>query len=249
MTENLWYLCGRKAFNHIKEKGLSQEDVSICIGASGAAKWLVLCGLDKAVYSEWFKNRTSPLYLYGTSIGAWKLAAAAQKNCADAFDRLAYAYAHQVYKGKITPQKISLESGRIINRFLSRKNIQEILSHPFMRLSFSAVRCKSLMASENPFLLSAGMLAAFLINLKNRRLQKIFFERTLFRDARSQIDLLNMKDFVLNSVVLCQENFKQALLASGSIPLIMDGIKQIPDAPKGIYRDGGVLDYHPVFPF
>ena len=28
----------------------------------------------------------------------------------------------------------------------------------------------------------------------------------------------------------------------------MDGIPDIPGAPKGIYRDGGILDYHPAFP-
>ncbi|MCP3871582.1 MAG: patatin-like phospholipase family protein [Desulfobacteraceae bacterium] len=249
MTDNLLFLGGEKTVKHVKEKGLSQDDVKAVIGASGAAKWLVLYGLDKAIYSQWFKDRKKPLYVFGTSIGAWKFAAAAQENCAEAFDRLADAYIHQVYKGKITPQKISLESERIIKRFLPQRNIQQILSHPYLRLSFSAVRCKGLMASENPFLLSLGVLLSFIMNFKNRHLQRPFFERTLFQDSRNRTDILNMNDFVLSRVPLNQANIKQALLASGSIPLVMDGIKDIPSAPKGIYRDGGVLDYHPVFPF
>jgi hypothetical protein len=43
---------------------------------------------------------------------------------------------------------------------------------------------------------------------------------------------------------LTKENFRAALLASGSIPLVMSGVKDISGAFPGTYRDGGVLDYH-----
>jgi hypothetical protein len=39
-------------------------------------------------------------------------------------------------------------------------------------------------------------------------------------------------------------NFKYALMASGAIPLVVAGIKNIYGAPNGIYRDGGLIDYH-----
>jgi hypothetical protein len=45
------------------------------------------------------------------------------------------------------------------------------------------------------------------------------------------------------------DNIKPALLASGSIPLVMSGINNIPGACPGTYRDGGILDYHPDLPF
>jgi hypothetical protein len=34
------------------------------------------------------------------------------------------------------------------------------------------------------------------------------------------------------------------MLSSGSIPFVMQGVKNIANAPDGTYRDGGVLDYH-----
>jgi hypothetical protein len=33
-------------------------------------------------------------------------------------------------------------------------------------------------------------------------------------------------------------------MASGSIPLVMEGVRAIGGAPPGVYRDGGVTDYH-----
>ena len=39
-------------------------------------------------------------------------------------------------------------------------------------------------------------------------------------------------------------NFKYAVLASGAIPLVIDGVHDIYGAPRGVYRDGGLIDYH-----
>ena len=33
-------------------------------------------------------------------------------------------------------------------------------------------------------------------------------------------------------------------MASGSIPIVIEGVKDIDGAPKGVYRDGGIIDYH-----
>jgi len=49
-----------------------------------------------------------------------------------------------------------------------------------------------------------------------------------------------------DEIALDPENFRPALLASGSIPVVMSGIRDIPGCPRGIYRDGGILDYHPT---
>ena len=38
-------------------------------------------------------------------------------------------------------------------------------------------------------------------------------------------------------------------MASASIPGVMAAIRDIPDAPKGSYRDGGLIDYHIDLPF
>lgn len=38
-------------------------------------------------------------------------------------------------------------------------------------------------------------------------------------------------------------NLRPALLASGSIPLVLAGVR-FPHGPEGVFRDGGVSDYH-----
>lgn len=40
------------------------------------------------------------------------------------------------------------------------------------------------------------------------------------------------------------ENVLPVLLATASIPLVLNGVSAIPGAPAGLYRDGGLTDYH-----
>jgi hypothetical protein len=58
-----------------------------------------------------------------------------------------------------------------------------------------------------------------------------------------------MKGFNTSFVSLTAENFREAILASGSIPFVMRGVRDIASAPKGTYRDGGTVDYHLDIPF
>jgi hypothetical protein len=51
-------------------------------------------------------------------------------------------------------------------------------------------------------------------------------------------------DFNGDAIPLGEPNFKVAVMASGAIPLVVAGVKNIYGAPNGIYRDGGLMDYH-----
>lgn len=119
------------------------------VGASGAAKWLVLHGLESALFGQWFAGRNKPLHLYGTSIGSWKSVAAARQNPRAAFDCLAQAYIHQYYEGGITPDQVAVQAERILNTFIRPGVPEEVLRHPYCRLHFSAVRCRGPLGSEN----------------------------------------------------------------------------------------------------
>ena len=57
-------------------------------------------------------------------------------------------------------------------------------------------------------------------------------------------DGLRFRPYILN-----RRNFKDALLASGSIPLVMSGVRAIGSAADGVYRDGGMIDYHLDLPY
>ncbi|RPJ78596.1 MAG: patatin-like phospholipase family protein, partial [Deltaproteobacteria bacterium] len=87
MNRWLSIFAGKKALLHIREQGLSQEDVSVIAGAAGGPKWLVLNQLDRMIFSYWLRNRKKPLYLLGSSIGSWRFAAASQKDPIEAMDR------------------------------------------------------------------------------------------------------------------------------------------------------------------
>ncbi len=248
MTETLIIQAGKTALAHIRKNGLAPEDITAVYGASGAAKWLSIYGLDRAVFSQWLRGVTHRICLLGTSVGAWKLSAAAQQDPGRAFDHLKDAYISQTYRGKVTPDKIATESLKILNRFLPAENIPEILSHPFIKLGFLSVRCKGPMASDNYWAQGAGVIAAALLNFGSRKTQEIFFERMLFQVSGAGDLPFEIRGPRLGQVMLNTENFYSALLSSGSIPLIMKGIRNIPGAQSGVYRDGGILDYHPVFP-
>ncbi|MGH8194913.1 MAG: patatin-like phospholipase family protein, partial [Woeseiaceae bacterium] len=71
-----------------------------------------------------------------------------------------------------------------------------------------------------------------------------FFTRCLFYDARDLPPFYNAIGFPLERIILSRENLMDAVIASGSIPTVLSGVRNINGAPPGIYRDGGVIDYH-----
>ncbi len=242
---DLIFLAGHNAWERIQDAGLHPEDVAVVAGASGAAKWLIISELDKAIFSQWLKGRKNPLLLFGTSIGSWKLAAAAQNDPASALDILAHSYIHQRYKAKTKPEQVTTEGWRILESYLPQERVKEILSHPIMLFNLCAVRCKGLTAARKIFLQALALSISSLANRVSRRLLSLLFERTLFYDSREPVSLFQKSEFPIQRVPLDEKNFRQAIFASGSVPLVMEGVENIPGAHEGVYRDGGILDYHP----
>jgi hypothetical protein len=248
MTDNLVFYAGRKAFERIREDGLRPGMISVVAGAAGGPKWLVLRHLDRVLFSDWFKDREKPLFLIGSSIGAWRFAGQCMADPITSLSDFEAAYIHQAYEGKPSAKAVSQESARIQQAFLKNKGPREILDHPYLRLSFMAVRSKGPAASDRRPLLAAVLLAAAMGNMISRPFLKMFFERVLFYDSRNMPPFYHITGFPIHRVPLTAENLPGALLASGSIPLVMSGVKDIPDAPPGVYRDGGVIDYHMDMP-
>lgn len=244
MTENLVFYAGRKAFEIISDEGLKPDRITTVAGAAGGPKWLVLRHLDRVIFSDWFKDRNQPLFLLGSSIGAWRFACQSMADPKASLTDFEFAYIHQSYSKKPDPEEVSQESIRVQQAFLKNTGVEQILSHPFLRLNFMAVRSKGPAASDNKLLLAATMLLTAMANVINRSFLKIFFERVLFYDARDIPPFFNMNGFPIHKIALSKDNLPKALLASGSVPLVISGVKNIPGAPSGMYRDGGVIDYH-----
>jgi hypothetical protein len=141
-------------------------------------------------------------------------------------------------------EALSRASLRILDRLLKGRGSSEVLDHPYLRLSILAARCKWPVASDHKVLLGIGLMDAALYNAVHRGALSFFFERTLFFDPREIPPFFHMRGLPMHRVALSEGNLKLALLATASMPLLMTGVKNIPGAPPGVYRDGGVLDHH-----
>ncbi|MBW1897236.1 MAG: patatin-like phospholipase family protein [Deltaproteobacteria bacterium] len=247
MFDNISVRGGRKAIGIVRDGGFDLSSVKVLAGASGAAKFLVLTGMDRVLMSL-FKERANPLYLIGTSIGAFRMAAYCQRDPLEALGRLEREYIAQQYDSRPTRREVTGESRRILHAYIEDDEIEHILNHPFMRISFLANKCKGLLKSENLFLQGLGVALASGVNRLNRDGLGHFFERALFSASREDPPFASMNQFPMRIYRLTESNFKEALLSSGSIPLAMEGVSGIAGVP-GVFRDGGILDYHLDIPF
>lgn len=250
MANRFVVLAGRKILPIIRDEGLNPDRVQIVAGAAGGPKWLVLYGLDRWLFGELFKDRREPLHLIGSSIGSWRFAAVSVNDPVSGIDRFKEAYFRQRYSANPGPEEISREVGRVLERYIGDDEIRQILDHPSFRMSMLAVRCRNHALASEFFprqAVALGIAAA--CNAVARPWLRFFFERTLFHHPAGNGFWSGFTDFIEQRVALGKENFRRAMMASGSIPLVMSGISDIPGAPEGVYRDGGIIDYHLNLPF
>jgi hypothetical protein len=237
---------GATARRVLAERGFDRDAFSTLVGASGGPKWLVLAGLDRALPELLLARRKEPLDLVGSSIGAFRHACLVQRDALGALERFETAYIEQAYERQPTPQEVTAESRRILDVLLGSHGIREILANEQLRTHVIAVRSRLPVASEARWALSAALGAAAAANAVARRLLALFFQRVVFAVGAPG---LRFHGFGTNEVELDERNLVDALIASGSIPLVMAGIVDIANAPRGRYRDGGIIDYHFDFCF
>ncbi len=249
MTRLVSFWAGKKAYEKIMASGIRPDDVDVAAGAAGGPKWLVLGGLDRLLFGSWFDSRKTPLFLVGSSIGAWRFAAVSQKDPLGALNRFESAYLRQTYGPRPSMQSVNAQIESILEQMMGPDGPEQILSNPLLRLNILSVQCRGLTGSDTRSRLLAGLALAAAGNALFRGSLKLFFTRTLFYDPRDIPPFFDMADFPIHKIPLTRENIRSALMASGAIPMIMPGVKDIPGAPAGVYRDGGIIDYHLNIPF
>jgi hypothetical protein len=67
--------------------------------------------------------------------------------------------------------------------------------------------------------------------------------RVVFSTHGEAGPLARLDDLPTRHAALTRENLAPALLASASIPLVLDGVR-VPGEGAGVFRDGGLTDYH-----
>lgn len=235
---------GKNALKIIQEQGFKQELFTNFLGASGGPKWFILFGLDKYLFSDFFKNRTTELNLIGSSAGAFRAAALTQKDPIKAIERLAYTYANTVYSTKPTPKEISNQAVNIVDQLFAKNGANEIINNEVFKAHFLVAKCNGLTSFDNKIMQGAGLLNSILLNKVGRKLLSKQYERYIFQHPNSTLTINDPYNFNNVYESLTPDNIKSALLASGSIPMVMSGIKNITGSKNGTYRDGGIIDYH-----
>lgn len=239
---------GRRAYERIRSEGLKAEDVHVIPGAAGGPKALGISGLDKAIFGDWLPSKPQVRSLIGASIGSWRFAAIASGDAREQLARLAELYTSQRFPKGVSMAEVTRRSVLFLEELLGGRE-ETILTHPHYRLNIVVVRSLGLLQHDTRGRLALGLMTAISANMVSRRHLGRFLERGILHDPREKAPLGELIDFPSHQVPLSRDNLMAALLASASIPMVMSGVKSIAGAPEGLYRDGGLLDYHLDLPY
>ena len=239
---------GKRALARIRERGLRPEDVSTIPGAAGGPKPLGLQGLDIALFGDWLARAPRERTLIGASIGSWRFASACLPDPVDGLRRLGELYTGLRFNKSSTLADVSRTCSDMLHQLLQGQD-GAILANPHYRLNVMVVKSLGLLQHDHKGLLALGLSSVIGRNLLSRSQLRHHFERVILHDPRLAPPLTPLTDFPSRTLGLNQENLRHALLASGSIPMVMQGIRDIPGVGTGTYRDGGLLDYHLDLPY
>lgn len=242
---------GPKALEHIREHGLRAQDIAIIPAAAGGPKGLIFQKMDQWLFGSWLPSAPRERTLIGASIGAWRMAAACQANPVEAFRKLGDLYCGQCYPRKPTPRHVSDTCERFLAEFITGHE-QHTIAHPHHRLQILVSRGRKLLKAPTRNLsVTAGFGLAVLGNLVSRSQLANHLSRVVVGDERDPAFWLKAKfdAFDTQFMPLSPENLSSALLASGTLPFIMEPVRDIPGTPAGTFWDGGLIDYHLALPY
>ncbi|WP_421549240.1 patatin-like phospholipase family protein [Pseudomonas sp. QD4] len=239
---------GPRAFARIRESGLRAAEVGTLPGAAGGPKALGIQGLDLALFGDWLPAAPRERSLIGASVGSWRFASACLTDAAEGIRRLGLLYNAMSFAKGVNMAQISHSSQRMLDDLLDGQDAS-ILDNPLYRLNIMVVKSHGLLADDHRGRLGLGLSSVIADNLRGRSRLARHFERLVLHDPRLAPPLLALNDFPSRFVALDLGNLRQALLASGSIPMVMQGVRDLPGAGAGTFRDGGLLDYHLDLPY
>ena len=239
---------GDRALARIREQGLRPEDVGIIPGAAGGPKALGIQGLDRVLFGDWLERAPRERTLIGSSIGSWRFACACTPEPVAALERLGELYTAQRFPEGITPGEVSEQCQDMLQAMVGGQEA-DIFEQQRYRLSVMVARSKGLVRSDRKPLLMAGLAPVVLANALHRPWIQLGFERIVMHDERAAPPLTPFQDFPGRHEGLNAKNLQASLLASASIPFVMNAVESIPGVAGRSFRDGGLTDYHLDLPY
>ena len=236
---------GKTAAKRLESEGWHADLIDGLIGASGGPKWLILGRMDRVLIADLLAGRSRPLDAVGSSIGSWRHAAMAQPDAVEAYDRFEKAYLAQSYRSaKPSVPEITQVALWLMNSLLGEQGSHSVATHPWLRSHIVTARGKGLNAQRPGKRLIAGMGIAALGNAVSRRTLPASFQRMVFAPEQASPLRPLLDGFDTQYVGLSEANVFHALMASGAIPYVFEGVYEIEGAGKGAFWDGGIIDYH-----
>jgi len=240
---------GERAKARLLDEGIHEDMFDALVGASGGPKWFVLYGLDRYLFGEFFVGRQRVLNTLGSSAGAWRMSCLACPDPAAAIERLADLYSHERYSERPTPGEVSAQASVMLANVLGEDGVQAVSSNPVFKTHIIANRGRQLGPNSSRLVQGLVLASAATLNAISRKALSCFFERTIFCPDPQQSPWRELDDLRSVSIALTPDNLQQSLLASGSIPFVLEGVANIPGSKEGLYWDGGITDYHFDLPF
>jgi len=241
---NVCVKAGKEAYEIIQDGGFNLDKVAAYFAPAGGPRWLVAGGFDLALMQSGLLGKNKPVLLVGSSAGAMRFAAWLQPEAAESYRKLMAAYIAMPFGRKDAPARVFDALSAVINAYLEDDALPFALSDKRYRLAVITARARYLLASDVKWIQRAGLGLCFLMNGLSRSYLDGFVERVVFYTGAKPPDFCFRKGFAGRYVALNEVNFKQAVMASGAIPLVISGVRDIYGAPGGVYRDGGLIDYH-----
>ncbi|MCH8180897.1 MAG: patatin-like phospholipase family protein [Proteobacteria bacterium] len=243
---------GERARAHIASQGLRPQDVRLVPAAAGGPKGLMLTHLDQHLFGRWLPTGGHTVHLVGASIGAWRMATAAMPDPGRAFADLAHGYIHQHIEpepGRQMPSAARITAGftQTLQDFFGR-DVEALLSHPRWRLHVLTAKGRQILRRNTLARTAAGFAGLALTNALSRQAVGLFLERHVFSSPGEALPV-PLRDLPTQQLPLTPENFLPAMLASCSIPFMLEGVPHIPGAQPGAHWDGGLVDYHVHWPY
>ena len=239
---------GQTARMQIQQHGFTADSLAAFGAPAGGPKFIIQSHLDRFLFSQWLPQRKQALPAFGSSIGAFRLLAAAHPDPAAAAERLYQAYCRQHYASKPTAADITREVNDILHTLLQADDMSYILHHPWLQLNLLTTRCLGLAAARQPAWQAIGFALAYASNLRARHRLATRFERCVFQNHTQAAAVLAGDAFRTHTARLTRDNLAPVTLASGTIPLLMETVRDIPQGPAGAHIDGGMVDYHMDLP-
>ena len=238
---------GHLARELIEKEGLHAHQVDTLPGAAGGPKGIGIQGLDQAIFGNFLAQTQQRRTVIGSSIGSWRFASILAWGAKEGTERLSELYTNLQFTNKMSRQEVGDICRNMLFDLIQGKE-QQLVEHPDYHLAVISVKAQHIFQSDKSLPLLASVAGIVSSNAVSRKHNRLFMQRVISQPNIGEQFKVD-DDFTTHYQVLNLENVTPWLMASASIPGVMSAVRDIPNAPQGSYRDGGLIDYHIDLPF